>query len=201
MAELPIVYDESRQRNILSSEFYQKNSAIGVELYIGSITNRFATFTGNVINDSPLAEGTEAVLATLHEDMRRRDKGTAHPADNDEKMLFDVVAGLQKQRNAEKFIKLFNHGDYSNYGPQSEADAALCAMIAFRVGRDAEAIDKVFWESKLYRDKWERDDYLESTIALGIEACHGVFHRSVRRMNNIRNRAEEIINSELIYTM
>lgn len=60
--KLPIIYDEKKQRNILSSEFYQKNSAIGIELYIGSVTNRFATFTGNVINDVPLSEGTEAVL-------------------------------------------------------------------------------------------------------------------------------------------
>lgn len=177
--KLPIIYDEKKQRDILSSEFYQKNSAIGIELYIGSVTNRFATFTGNVINDVPLSEGTEAVFATLDEDMRRKDKGKTHPAGNDDAVLFDVVAGLRRQKNAGKFIKLFDNGDISGYGSQSEADAALCAMIAFRVGRDAEAIDKVFRESKLYRDKWERDDYRESTIALGIEACHGVFHKSV----------------------
>lgn len=177
--KLPVIYDAKKQRNILSSEFYQKNSAIGIELYIGSVTNRFATFTGNVINDVPLSEGTEAVFATLDEDMRRTDKGKTHPAGNDDAMLFDVVAGLRRQKNAGKFIKLFDNGDISGYGSQSEADAALCAMIAFRVGRDAEAIDKVFRESKLYRDKWERDDYRESTITLGIEACHGVFHKSV----------------------
>lgn len=152
--KLPIIYDVKKQRNILSSEFYQKNSAIGVELYIGSATNRFATFTGNVINDAPLTEGTDAVLATLHEDMRRKDKGKAHPADYDEKMLFDVVAGLRRQKNSKKFIKLYDNGDISDYGSQSEADAALCAMIAFRVGRDTDAVDKVFRKSKLYRDKW-----------------------------------------------
>lgn len=69
-------------------------------------------------------------------------------------MLFDVVAALRKQKNGEKFIKLFDEGDASDYGSQSEADAALCAMIAFRVGSDVEAIDNVFRESKLYRDKW-----------------------------------------------
>lgn len=178
-AKLPIVYDESRQRNVLSSEFYQKNSNIGVELYIGSITNRFATYTGNVINDLPLTDGTDAVLVTLDEDMRRTDKGGEDPAEDDELMLFDIVAGLRKQKNAEKFIKLYDRGDFSDYGSQSEADAALCALIAFRVGDDPEAIDQVFRKSGLYRDKWERDDYREATIALGIKACHGVFHRSV----------------------
>ncbi|MGI6711178.1 MAG: DNA primase family protein [Bacillota bacterium] len=69
-------------------------------------------------------------------------------------------------------------GDFSDYGSQSEADAALCAIIAFRTGPDPDAIDAIFRDSALYRDKWERDDYREATINIGIEACHGVFHRS-----------------------
>lgn len=177
--KLPIIYDEKKQRDVLSGEFYQKNSAIGIELYIGSVTNRFATFTGNVINDVPLSEGTEAVLATLDEDMRRTDKGKTHPSGDDDAMLFDVVAGLRRQKNAEKFVRLYDNGDISGYGSQSEADAALCAMLAFRVGDDPETIDKLFRRSRLYRDKWERADYREATITLGIKACHGVFHKSV----------------------
>lgn len=177
--KLPILYDEKKQRNVLSREFYQKNSQIGVELYLGSITNRFATFTGDVISDLPLMEGTVAVLGTLQEEMRKADKSSNDAGEETDGMKFDVVAGLRKQKNAEKFIKLYDNGDFSDYGSQSEADAALCAMIAFRTGDDAEAIDMVFRESKLYRDKWERDDYREATIAKGIEACHGVFHKSV----------------------
>ncbi|MDD2955851.1 MAG: phage/plasmid primase, P4 family [Oscillospiraceae bacterium] len=46
------------------------------------------------------------------------------------------------------------------------------------VNRTVDAIDAIFRDSALYRDKWERDDYRESTINIGIEACHGVFHRS-----------------------
>ena len=177
--KLPIVYDEKKKRDVISGEYYQKNPHNEVELYVGSITNRFATFTGNVINDLPLTEGTVAVLGTLQEDMKRPVKGKDKQTEPTEQMMFDVVAELRKQKNGEKFCKLYDAGDVSDYGSQSEADAALCAMIAFRVGADAEAIEKVFRESKLYRDKWERDDYREATIALGIEACHGVFHKSV----------------------
>lgn len=177
--KLPIVYDEKKKRDVLSGEYYQKNPGNGVELYIGSVTNRFATFTGKVISNLPLTERTAAVLATLQEDMKRLEKGKKRATEDSERMLFDVVTALRKQKNSEKFIKLYDTGDASDYGSQSEADAALCAMIAFRVGADAETIDKVFRESKLYRDKWERDDYRESTIALGIQACHGVFHKSV----------------------
>ena len=57
--KLPIIYDEKKKRDVLSGEYYQKNPGNGVELYIGSITNRFATFTGNVISDLPLTEGTD----------------------------------------------------------------------------------------------------------------------------------------------
>lgn len=70
-----IIYDEKKKLDVLSGEYYQKNPGNGVELYIGSITNRFATFTGNVISDLPLTEGTVAVLTTLQEDMKRPEKG------------------------------------------------------------------------------------------------------------------------------
>ncbi len=83
-----------------------------------------------------------------------------------------------KQKNGEKFRKLYNDGDYSEYGSQSEADCAMCAMIAFRTGADPQMIDTVFRSSALMRDKWNRDDYRESTIEKGIEACHGTFHKS-----------------------
>jgi P4 family phage/plasmid primase-like protien len=178
-AKLPIVYDERKEHMKLAGEYYQKNPNNHIELYIGNATNRYATFTGNVINDLPLTDGTQAVLTTLDKDMRRKPKAKVEVPDEGENDDMDVICGLRKQKNAEKFIKLYDKGDISDYGSWSEADAALCAMIAFRTGDNPEAVDRVFRGSKLYRDKWERDDYRESTIALGIQACHGVFHKSV----------------------
>jgi hypothetical protein len=56
-------------------------------------------------------------------------------------------------------------GDLSDYdGDHSRADLALCGEFA-RLGLKAEAIDTAFRTSGLYRDKWERDDYRDSTIA------------------------------------
>ncbi len=52
---------------MLDSEYYQKRSDIGLELYIGDITNRYGTFTGNTINSLPIADCTQAVLTTLDE--------------------------------------------------------------------------------------------------------------------------------------
>lgn len=110
--------------------------------------------------------------------MRRKEKTKYSAIRDGDRADFDIVCDLRKQKNGEKFIKLYDKGDLSGYGSQSEADAALCAMIAFRTGADPAAIDSVFRGSALYRDKWERSDYREATINLGIEACHGTFHRS-----------------------
>lgn len=163
----------------LDKAFYMKNPHNSTELYCGGITNRFSVYTGNVIHNVPLKECTDALLVTLDKDMRRKQKVKySEKRDGDDRELFDIVANLLKQKNGEKFRKLYCDGDFSNYGSQSEADCALCAMIAFRTGADPEMIDRVFRSSALYREKWERDDYREATIEKGIEACDGQFHKS-----------------------
>lgn len=163
----------------LNREFYQKNSKIGMELYFGGITNRFAVYTGDVICDNPLIECTDALLVTLDKEMRRKAKVKySAKRDGSDRELFDIVCNLRKQQNGDKFSKLYDKGDFSDYGSQSEADCALCAMIAFRAGADMDVIDTVFRTSALYREKWERDDYREATIERGIEACNGQFHIS-----------------------
>lgn len=183
-------YIDKDGKTRLSREFYMK-SPNNVELYYGGITNRFAVFTGNAIRDVPLCDCTDALLTTLDKDMRRKKKSkktaatavvpTTHDADED----FDILADLRRAKNKEKFIALYDRGDMSEYlhtdgtADQSRADCALCALIAFRVGPDPETIDRLFRGSALYREKWEREDYRTNTIERGIEACNGVFHRSV----------------------
>lgn len=163
----------------LDKAFYMKNPHNSMEMYCGGITNRFAVYTGNVIRNVPLKECTDALLVTLDKDMRRKQKiKYSEKRDGDDRELFDIVANLLKQKNGEKFRKLYCDGDFSDYSSQSEADCALCAMIAFRTGADPEMIDRVFHSSALYREKWEREDYRTATIGKGIEACHGMFHKS-----------------------
>lgn len=178
ITKLPVHFDDRRQKYVLDSEYYQKRSDIGLELYIGEITNRYGTFTGNTINNLPIADCTQAVLTTLDKEMRKKPKAKYSAKRDGDRAVFDIVCDLRKQKNGEKFIRLYDKGDFSEYGSQSEADAALCALIAFRTGADPEAIDEVFCSSALYRSKWERDDYRENTINVGISACNGVFHRS-----------------------
>jgi putative DNA primase/helicase len=166
----------------LDRQFYQKNPHNKTELYCGGLTNRFAVYTGDVICDKPLKDCTDALLTTLDKDMRRKPKqkySRKRDGDSDgDKELFDIVCNLRKQKNGEKFKKLYDNGDFSDYGSQSEADLALCAMSAFRTGNDPEMIDKVFRASALMRDKWNRDDYREATIEKGVKACGGTFYKT-----------------------
>lgn len=162
----------------LAREYYQKNPHNDMELYIGGLTNRFAVFTGNTIEDKPLADCTQAILTTLDKDMRKTDKVKFSEKRDGDRAVFDLIAGLRKQKNGDKFAKLFDAGDYGEYHSHSEADVALCAMIAFRAGPDPATIDAVFRQSALMRNKWGRDDYRDATIAAGIDACHGTFYRA-----------------------
>lgn len=180
-------YTDKDGKMRLDKAYYTKNPKNNMELYSGALTNRFAVYTGNAIRDVPLKACTDALLETLDQNMRRKPKKeslvTYVGVDGetyDDHELFEVVTSLMKQKNGDKFSQLFHAGDCSEYGSQSEADCALCSMIAFRVGPNPDAVDKVFRASALYREKWERQDYRESTIAAGIEACHGMFHRTVR---------------------
>ena len=177
---LPFIRDDGKDRITVAREFYQKNPNNHIELYFGHATNRYATFTGKALNNKELTDGTTACLTTLDKDMRRKPKTNYSESRDGNREDFDIICNLRKQKNGEKFSKLYDHGDWLNcgYGSQSEADAGLCSMIAFRTGPDPEAIDRLFRESALYRPKWERDDYRDNTINFAIESCNGNFHRS-----------------------
>ena len=178
---LPSIRDEGKSRITVAREFYQKNPNNHIELYFGHATNRHATFTGNAINDMDLTDGTTACITTLDKDMRRKPKINYSESRDGDREDFDIICSLRKQKNGEKFSKLYDHGNWQDcgYGSQSEADAGLCSMIAFRTGPDPEAIDRLFRESALYRPKWERVDYRENTISFAIDSCNGNFHRTI----------------------
>ena len=153
--------------------------------YVSNKTVQGNTSTISAQADSPIRNCTEAVLTTLDKEMRRKTKAKYSESRDGDREDFDIIADLGKAKNGEKFSALYDRGDLSGYlhsdgtPDASRADCALCAMIAFRTGPDPETIFRLIKSSALYREKWERDDYREMTIRAGIEACNGVFHRSV----------------------
>ena len=91
----------------------------------------------------------------------------------------DDEALLRKARaasNGAKFQRLFEGDTSLHQGNNSSADMALCQMLAFWTGPDAERIDRLFRQSKLYRSKWERTDYRQRTINKAIAICRQFYH-------------------------
>lgn len=158
---IPKEWDENVKRWKLDGRYLVKNSTMGLELYIGGLTNRFATYTGKVLAGAGVYEApveiitdcTDGVLAFLDNYMKKPDPKTELPKLDTEKFIVmtegdipDILDELRSQKNGAKFSALFDDGDLSNYGSPSEADAALCAMIAFRTGPNAPLIDAIFRE-------------------------------------------------------
>ncbi len=80
-----------------------------------------------------------------------------------------VIERAQNASNGAKFERLFRGGDTSDYdGDDSAADLALCGMLSFWT-QDSAQVDRLFRRSGLYREKWDRADYRDRTIAKALE--------------------------------
>jgi putative DNA primase/helicase len=135
-------------------------------------SKRFFTVTGRHIKRTPLTiEERQQELNSLYErifnDVQEaqdvhQEEQTSPPMEDEDIMNIMLRAG-----NAERFKALYA-GDISDYGnDHSTADLALCNMLAFYT-QDAEQINRMFSNSGLMRDKWNRKDYSQNTISKAI---------------------------------
>lgn len=65
----------------------------------------------------------------------------------------DVITKIRQSRQCHKFDALIG-GNTTGYGSDSEADLALCSIIAFWT-QDTAKIDTIFRQSALIRPKWD----------------------------------------------
>ena len=117
----------------------------------------------------------------------------------------DIIKLASRAKNQEKFKALFN-GDTSTYGSQSEADSALCFLLAFWTGKNKSQIDKIFRKSGLYRPKWDemRGDrtYGEITMDKAIDGTEEVFDPSKKESSkegvpeHISEKAMNVLENE-----
>ena len=91
-----------------------------------------------------------------------------------------LLAKVRAAKNAAKFDALWR-GDCTGYPSQSEADMALCGMLAFWTGRDAGRVDRLFRQSGLMRPKWDErhhndgQTYGQWTIDLAVKKCKQMY--------------------------
>ena len=142
-----------------------------VEIYSHS---RYFTVSGRHLEGTPhtIENRQEQILA-----LRRRVLGEPVSANGHETTSSVASSGLSDQEitmkaaaaeNGKKFRRLWA-GDTSDYTSESEADQALCSLLAFWTGPDPARIDELFRESGLYREKWKRADYRERTVSKALE--------------------------------
>ncbi len=168
-----------------------------VEMYE---TVRFFTVTGDHVDATParVSEGSSALERVYYDyiaEMESRDETEAEtqPADESsvtaestqEVTLADEEL-LERARNAsngEKFDRLWR-GSTAGYESQSEADMALCCLLAFWTGGDSARVDQLFRQSGLMRDKWDEvhyndgSTYGEKTVERAIASTNDVYSPS-----------------------
>ncbi len=97
----------------------------------------------------------------------------------------ELLERAQNASNGEKFKRLWR-GSTAGYESQSEADMALCCLLAFWTGGDQQQIDRLFRQSGLLRDKWDEVHYVdgstygEKTIERAIANTSELYHQDIR---------------------
>ncbi len=140
---------------------------------------RYFTVTGEPYGDKkPLREAQEILNALYTE---YGEKATDSPMDT-----IDALEGDSPLTDDEVIERILRsklaalwEGDWSEYPSQSEADMALCNELAFYCCRNTEQMDRLFRQSGLLRDKWDRrsgsSTYGEMTLEKAASDCKKVY--------------------------
>ncbi len=146
-------------------KYYINNRKLGLEIYVSGYTKKFVTLTGNAINNSDVCYRDSELLTVLEKYMVKPEVNQAVMRAVPGSYLSDdsVISKALLSSQSEKFSELWN-GNIPDDKSHSEADQALCSILAFWCGGDTEQMDRLFRLSGLMRDKWDRDDYRTATL-------------------------------------
>jgi putative DNA primase/helicase len=175
-----------------------------IEMYC---KRRYFTITGNHVAGTPTTIEASPDLFAIHTDLtvpkpgqQAREQSSWH----DPSVLDDATV-LEKALHATSgatFQALWN-GDTSGYVSPSEADLALCHLLAFWTNKDATQIDRLFRRSALYRlEKWDRparsgETYGLGTITRAIAGCHEIYtSQTAGKIIHFRRRPEDTTQEE-----
>jgi hypothetical protein len=143
-----------------------RNRSGNIEVYD---RKRYFVVTGRCCPGTPAGlEQREEQLQALQRRLAEKKSPNKAEAPRADLTDLELIEKAKAAKNGAKFARLFA-GDTSGYGSPSEADLALCSILAFWAQGDPARIDALFRQSGLYRDKWERADYRKDTIARALE--------------------------------
>ena len=178
------------------SRYYINSRSVHMEFYIPGSTNRFLTVTGNVYRSGDMIVTAEQLYAVLDRFMQRPES-VLTPAIVPEggSILTDaeVMKKAAAAENGDKFMQLYL-GEWEEYfaadanahtdRSHSEADLALCHILAFYCRGDIEQMDRLFRKSGLMRDKWDRPQsgstYGRLTMKKAISGCTSFYGQDAK---------------------
>ncbi|WP_277552337.1 phage NrS-1 polymerase family protein [Halobaculum limi] len=135
-----------------------------VEMYDDA---RFFTMTGERLPGTPsracVRPGALQVIHSEYVDVSHSSGTTYYRTSNsgDIRASWDDVEIIDRAKaaaNGEKFTALWN-GSTAGYESHSEADMALCCLLAFWTDGEPSKVDRLFRKSGLVRSKWDDVHY------------------------------------------
>jgi hypothetical protein len=149
-------------------------------------SKHYATMTGNVFEPYNTINNRQEELDKLYEKLFKENEDKDSLESTSSNMSDEKIIELASNaENAEKFKALYD-GNAKVYESNSEADLALCSILAFYTGNNPDQIDRIFRGSGLYRSKWDRDDYRNKTIKKAIESATECYRSSNSDIENCK---------------
>lgn len=152
-----VQYDKAR--------WYINNQSLGLEVYVSGVTSKYVTLTGNKLSGDAVEERSAQLMTVLEKYMKREYSVQPKAVQNKKSGISDdaLLSRACRSKYSSKFSFLWNGGIPTGKS-LSEADISLCYILAF-CGGNASQIDRLFRRSRLYRAKWDREDYRTVTIS------------------------------------
>ena len=172
-----------------------------IEMYDRS---RFFTTSGHCLAGAPATVNErQEELAHLHkrvfgsEKSPHAEKSSGKYAAGMSLSDSELIDRAMSATNGERFSRLWA-GDTSQYASpgnegRSEADLALCSMLAFWCGPDEDRIDRLFRQSGLMRQKWLREDYRLLTLAAALDREEFWGGRKTKAKTKVYARREKVV--------
>ena len=189
-----------------TEKYYINNQKSGLEVYLPGMTRKYVTVTGNTQRTRDILNRADRLQTILDKYMKRPQQPTqtAAPLPGSPVDISDTEL-IEKARNAangRKFSDLWD-GGLCGYSSPSEADQALCNLLAFWTGKDAARMEALFRQSGLNRESGGKykspahyTKYLQKTIAKAIANCGEVYtppQNAVERPQTDEKRTDDKI--------
>jgi putative DNA primase/helicase len=162
--------------------YYTMNASRDLEIYVSGATSKFLTVTGNSQpwgGSRPIEERGTQLQSILERYMERPQQVPQEVNRTPQTPVYlsdeEIITRAHSARNGAAFAALWN-GDTSAYGSHSEADLALCNMLAYWTGGDAEQADRLFRASGLMREKWDRPQNGSTYGGLTVQKALELYH-------------------------